>query len=355
MPSLQAFFAQSETALAPTFPISPQRELKLRQEHVFYPGGAWLYLKLYHGSGLGSETATRRFIDENLLGRFVAPLLFELEQEGVLKNYHFVRYSDPDAHLRLRMQATDGRGLALLDRIFERLTQEARSGAFAGYQVATYEREVDRYGGPDVLEAADQLFTADSRLCLSILAAYHMDLLDEETELQRLLPIRTLDTLFAAFGYGLADELAAVSRMRDFMQTPQLMTDPRRRELDGRYRRLSRIIQKQLRPPRADPLENSSPPNDGAEVDADASWLSRADVAAWYACYKAAVCEAAAVYRSAQENGRLQAAISDVLPVLFHMHCNRLLGSQELEFESIYLCQRALEAVQAQLKHRRQS
>lgn len=341
---------QGNTVLAPA---RPPREPELRQDHVFYPGGAWLYLKLYHGSGLGSEAATRHFIDENLLGRLLAPMLFELEQERVITNYHFVRYSDPDAHLRLRMQAADGRGLALLDRISERLWQEARNGAFASYQICTYEREVDRYGGPDVIEAAERLFTADSRLCLSILSAYHADLLDEETELQRLLPIRTLDTLFVAFEFALADELAAVSQMRTSLQPQRRLTEAEQRQLDGRYRNLRRVIQGQIRHLEGRPLGTSPQPlSEGAQAAADAAWLAREDVSAWYARYRADVHEAAAIYRSAQKQGRLQTALSEVLPVLFHMHCNRLLGSPDLEFETVYLCQRALEAVQAQIKYR---
>ena len=173
----------------------------LRSEHVFYPGSAWLYLKLYHGPGLGSEAATRTFLDEDLLARFIAPLIAELEATQQLADFHFVRYADPEAHLRLRLRPAGQTALQLLfDRLAPRLQQQGDARAFARYTLDTYEREVDRYGGSALIASAERLFTADSRLCLRLLTAAHRDRIETETDQHMLLPIYTPHTLLSGFG-----------------------------------------------------------------------------------------------------------------------------------------------------------
>ncbi len=174
-------------------------ERRLRNEHRFTPGSPWLYLKLYYGAGLGTEERTRTFLDEDLLGRWTAPFVRELEERGLLEEFHFVRSADPEAHLRLRLRPRGRTGLELLEQVRCHLDAEADSYAVDRWEVATYEREVDRYGGPALIAAAEQLFTADSRLALHHFAARYRDELEDEFEAPVLWPIRFIQTLLRSF------------------------------------------------------------------------------------------------------------------------------------------------------------
>ena len=106
----------------------------------FPPGTTWLYLKLY-----GGVSAIDR-----LLCELVGPLCARLLTEGVAERWFFVRYGDPDYHLRLRLegpaeQLRDVDARALFKPAWSRISRKAASG---GFNFDTYEREVERYGGP---------------------------------------------------------------------------------------------------------------------------------------------------------------------------------------------------------------
>lgn len=308
-----------------------------RQAQVFSPGAQWLFLKLYYGPGLGSHPETRSFIDDDLLGRFVAPLISELEKAGRLAGFHFVRYADPEAHLRLRLLPREGPALALLEHLRERLDEQAQAGGFSKWVVATYEREVDRYGGPELIAAAERLFTSDSRLCLRILAAVHKDTLEPETDLQVLLPLRSLNTLYRSFGYDLAARRECFSQLRRAHEQARPLSAAAKGELDAKYRQHSRAAQSLLLA------------MEGRDAGGEAPFSRRKDVAAWFRVYEQAAREIAAVYHAAEQRGACSRPIGEVLQSVSHLHCNRLLGALELEYEAIYMCQRAVEAVHARL------
>ena len=307
----------------------------LRSEHVFYPGSAWLYLKLYHGPGLGSEAATRTFLDEDLLARFIAPLIAELEATQQLADFHFVRYADPEAHLRLRLRPAGQTALQLLDRLAPRLQQQGDARAFARYTLDTYEREVDRYGGSALIASAERLFTADSRLCLRLLTAAHRDRIETETDQHMLLPIYTLHTLLSGFGLDLPARERALSRLRQRRLPPERLRPEQKTVLDTTYRRHASQLQELVRHHEAEP--DARPP----------TALLRRDLQAAYAEYRSVIAEVASAYRQAEAEGRLSVPLAEIVESLFHMHCNRLLGSPDLEARVLFLAQRSAEAVLA--------
>jgi thiopeptide-type bacteriocin biosynthesis protein len=81
--------------------------------------------------------------------------------------------------------------------------------------------------------------------------------------------------------------------------------------------------------------------------------FQRPELRAWFAQYREAVAQIAPLYRQAEAAGELSLPLSEVLASLFHMHCNRLLGSSDLESTVVYLAQRSAEAVLARRRARR--
>ena len=77
------------------------------EERLHPPGSDWHYLKVYAGLATLDELIT------DSLG----PLLLNLEREGIVNRWFFIRYADPEAHLRLRFTANSIVVLSEGDRV----------------------------------------------------------------------------------------------------------------------------------------------------------------------------------------------------------------------------------------------
>jgi thiopeptide-type bacteriocin biosynthesis protein len=125
----------------------------------FPPGSEWLYAKLYGGAAA---------LDRALRDA-VAPVVSEALAAGAADRWFYLRYADPEPHLRLRFRGEPG---ALLGRVLPALHAAVApllaDGALWKLQLDTYEREVERYGGPGGIELAEGIFAADSRAALEL-------------------------------------------------------------------------------------------------------------------------------------------------------------------------------------------
>jgi lantibiotic biosynthesis protein len=99
----------------------------------------------------------------------IAPIVSEFVP-GVFPTFFFVRYADPDYHLRLRFFGERVKVLgktrhAVLDRL-----RPLASERNAKLLVGRYRPELRRYGGPDGVRVAERVFWASSRSILEYLA-----------------------------------------------------------------------------------------------------------------------------------------------------------------------------------------
>ncbi len=131
------------------------------------PGGDWLYAKLYLMSDLHDA--------------FLAGPVSRLVERMNVDRWFFLRYADPDAHLRLRFQHGDP---AILH---DWAREVAEAGLIRTMVLDEYEPETVRYGGPEVLAAAEDLFCADSRAVI--------DQLQQRARGQLKMPIESLTAL----------------------------------------------------------------------------------------------------------------------------------------------------------------
>ncbi|MFF7838794.1 lantibiotic dehydratase [Streptomyces ossamyceticus] len=127
------------------------------REDGHLPGcGDRIYLQL-HG---------HRHRQHSILTRHLPALLKEL---GVPR-WWFVRYPDPDDHLRVRLTCAPGTLGSAIERIGE-WTQHLRHRGLITYAgVETYHPETARFGGPAAIDAAEQYFAADSDAAVAQLA-----------------------------------------------------------------------------------------------------------------------------------------------------------------------------------------
>lgn len=132
-----------------------------RVRHKF-PGSEWLYYRLF-----GTPNRLDRALREVL-----APAAEEFRRDGDCNQWFFIRYGDPTWHLRWRFH---GEPAALSGKVMPAMATLAaelkRRGWIRDVEIATYSREVERYGGPSGVAACERWFAQESRRVAALLEA----------------------------------------------------------------------------------------------------------------------------------------------------------------------------------------
>jgi len=166
---------------------SARRSVPLR---VFPPFSKWMYVKLYMGPSMADTVLRER----------IAPLVMKSLREGVIDRWFFLRYRDPEVHLRLRFQGSRqrllNRFLPLVQAEIDSLIETNRAWRV---QYDTYERETERYGGDLGIPLAEQIFHFDSQAVLQIIGSLEPN--DEGLNDRWRLALRGVDMLLTGFGY----------------------------------------------------------------------------------------------------------------------------------------------------------
>lgn len=150
--------ARPPRAAAPPAPPAPATPSGRR---AFLPGGEWLYAKLYVPDALQQQVLARH------LGRLVGSEAVRAAADG----WFFLRYADPDPHLRLRFHGKPDTLWPVLLPAVRDWSEELRDAGLADRLVLdTYDPETERYGGPAALGHAERVFHADSEAVLARLA-----------------------------------------------------------------------------------------------------------------------------------------------------------------------------------------
>ncbi|MCG8456547.1 MAG: lantibiotic dehydratase [Holophagales bacterium] len=181
---------------------SPAPRARPEGKRTFVPGSRWLYAKLYTG------TATA----DQLLSQVVRPMVEKALCSGAADSWFFLRYGDPDWHLRLRFHGEparlQGEVLPWLERAVSPLVE---AGWIRGLQLDTYDRELERYGGAHGMALAERLFRIDSEAVLDLLAELEGD---EGAAARWRLALRGIVQLLADLGFDAAARLALLRRMQ---------------------------------------------------------------------------------------------------------------------------------------------
>ena len=272
------------SAAGPSRPAA--RAPATREERLRPPGGEWLYLKLY---------GPREDEDELLAGP-VRELAAAAGRDGLASGWFFLRYGDPDPHLRLRFRGAPGRLTGgLLPKVCAWAGGLVAAGGLERFAVDTYEREVERYGGPDGVAAAEDLFVADSRCVAALLGSIRGPLALDRVGLA----VLSIDDLLDALGLDPRRRLGWYGgRVAD------------RRASGAEHRRRKAT----LRPLLGDPRWLAGRPG-GAEV------------LGHLAERRAALAPVAERLAAMSAAGRLQGrGLEELAGSFVHLHCNRLLG-----------------------------
>ncbi len=191
-------------------------------KRTFILGDEWLYYKIY----CGARTS------DTILTEAIKPVTEEFLEKGWIDSWFFIRYADPDFHIRIRFHLQDVKyiGDSIL-KINAALQKYVEQHIIYKIQTDTYVRELERYGR-DTMIVSEELFFYDSVMLLD-----GMERIEDE-ELYFLFVVKAIDSLLNSFDYNNKEKLELVSQnslafKREFNADKLL-----NKQLDKKYRGL---------------------------------------------------------------------------------------------------------------------
>lgn len=161
----------------------------------FFPGDEWLYVKLY----CGVNTA------EQIIGNELIQLSKKLYHEDLIDQWFYIRYADPEPHVRFRVHLASvfalGRVIQSINNTFSALI---KSKQIWKVQFDTYERELERYGEASI-ELVEQLFFNDSLAIASLIS--RADMTENFEEARWLWGLLSIDRLLNDFDFHLTQKV----------------------------------------------------------------------------------------------------------------------------------------------------
>lgn len=169
------------------------------EQRRFIIGSEWIYFKIYSGPKIIEQI----FIDK------IIPVVNSLIKSGFIDSYFFVRYMDPDYHIRLRLHCLDTKNAWYILEMFNKsLKKYINNLTITKVQIDTYDRELERYRGNKIVYF-EKIFHCDSRMiskCLKRLKCSDSN--------RHIISIIYIDALMEMCGFDINQRISFVNHNR---------------------------------------------------------------------------------------------------------------------------------------------
>lgn len=157
-----------------------QNKMQLKKEFIpggqrlKFPGSEWLYIKLY---GMNQR------VEEFLYNGF-CKLAEEAKENGWADQAFFIRYIDEVPHIRIRLKGDPDLLVAKgIPSIYQWANTMKKEGLLNRMVIDTYDPEIERYGGSDLISSAETFFSKDSEAVARYLGLRRFERIDISEEL----------------------------------------------------------------------------------------------------------------------------------------------------------------------------
>lgn len=269
----------------------------------FITGEEWLYYKIYTG------IKTSDFI----LSEVLPPLLKALQAEGVIQQWFFIRYADPDHHLRIRFRLykSEDTGL-LISKIQPLLKKLLEQELIWKIQTDTYERELERYGVANIQQVETLFFHESEMVC----AFLNQQKGIEQENIQWLFCLRVIDDLLHNFEYTLSQKIELLKQLKEAFGKEFHINKNLRKQINKKFQEHRVPIQQILSTEKKQPQKYSS-------------------IFEFIHLKNKKTTPTIKEIITAQQAGRLQISSDQLLSSLVHMFINRLFKTNNRLYELI--------------------
>jgi len=215
-----SIFSASETYPHRTSALVNRPKNKVKR--VYLPGDEWVYFKLYcHPSAANG-----------IITKDVVPIISRLQKQQVIKSWFFIRYNDPENHLRIRIKINPDDAVRVVGYFEKKIRAQMERGSVSNLVLDTYKREIERYGESKI-EHAEAVFNVSSELIVNFLKRGRT----KQTDISEFhLAIVSVDALLEAFFTENSDKINLVKLMHDGMKREFDDSKQLKFQLDSKYR-----------------------------------------------------------------------------------------------------------------------
>ena len=208
----------------------------------FSLGSEWLYFKIY----CGVKTA------DFILTDFLKEKIQEMYENQWITKWFFIRYNDPESHLRLRFQISNLANLGrVISEIHTLLNPLQEQNLIWKIQTDTYARELERYGEA-TYELSESIFQADSELILNYIS---LQPYFENSTTSILFSFLAIDQFLSLFSLSNDEKLKLLDRWQLSFKN-EFQTDKNvKKEFDKHYRSIENDLNELLACKKTDELE----------------------------------------------------------------------------------------------------
>lgn len=195
---------------------------------LFIPGSDWMYIKLY----TGVLTA------DKVLLHLILPFIQKLHNKSYIKKWFFIRYTDPDFHLRVRILLNDIKYFGEVIQILNQCTRKWIQNHFIWrLQIDTYYREIERYS-KKLIEESESIFFYDSVCILNLLKS-----INKNEDYRWMITIKLIDEFLSSFSYSLTDKYDITRNIYLYMKKEFHLDAKSSKQVNLKYRTYRHTIE----------------------------------------------------------------------------------------------------------------
>jgi len=198
-------------------------------QRTFVIGDEWLYYKIYSGV----KTA------DLILKEIINPITQRLLSNKIIDKWFFIRYSDPQLHLRVRFHLTKKDNISEVIKIINNYTKPyIAQNQIWKIQVDTYQRELERYGN-NTMELSENLFFHDSSMIVNMLNFINGD---EGENIRWQFCLRAIDSFLDDFHYNIEQKKELMKVYIDYFSNEFNINKDARMNLGRKYTKVKQSV-----------------------------------------------------------------------------------------------------------------
>jgi thiopeptide-type bacteriocin biosynthesis protein len=192
----------------------------------FSLGSEWLYYKIYTGVNTADFILTEK----------LNPVIVSLLENKTISKWFFIRYNDPDDHIRIRFNCESVENVTeVINKLYPIFDELIESNVIWKLQTDTYQREIERYGEGTIV-MSESIFYYDSKMILDYVA---LKPYFEKDETQLLFSFLAIDSFLNSFSLDISDKLLVLDNLQESFKKEFNADKQLKKEFDKNYRELS--------------------------------------------------------------------------------------------------------------------